>query len=139
MTWSMFTFLHSLDKLTTRIMCSVILFLAPISCFDQMLAEDPTVPRIVSSLFSIPMFHHSQIPLPHCRITLQQDSVLLWKSIVTNNLLAGASLVLFLNKIDIMKAKLASGIVFGHHISSYPSNRPNDFEHTSDCGSSFSF
>lgn len=31
-----------------RILHSVILFLVPISCFDQMLAEDPTVNRLVS-------------------------------------------------------------------------------------------
>ncbi|KIP09895.1 hypothetical protein PHLGIDRAFT_28734 [Phlebiopsis gigantea 11061_1 CR5-6] len=82
-----------------------ILFLAPISCFDQVLDEDPMVNRL-------------------------EDSVLLWKSIVSNPLLSKTSLVLFLNKIDILKSKLDNGIKLGHYIVSY-GNRPNDFESAS--------
>ncbi|PCH44939.1 G-alpha-domain-containing protein [Wolfiporia cocos MD-104 SS10] len=84
---------------------NAILFLAPISCFDQTLEEDPNVNRL-------------------------EDSVLLWKSIVANPLLARTTLVLFLNKIDIFKAKLQAGIKLGKYIVSY-GNRPNDFESTS--------
>ncbi|KAI0791447.1 guanine nucleotide binding protein, alpha subunit [Irpex lacteus] len=84
---------------------NAILFLAPISCFDQVLEEDPNVNRL-------------------------EDSILLWKSIVSNPLLAKTNLVLFLNKIDILKAKLASGIQFGHYIVSYGA-RPNDFDNAS--------
>lgn len=40
----------------------------------------------------------------------QEDSVLLWKSICSNKLLANVDLVLFLNKCDILEAKLNSGI-----------------------------
>ena len=36
----------------------------------------------------------------------QEDSILLWKSIVSNPLLARTNLVLFLNKIDRFKEKL---------------------------------
>lgn len=60
--------------------------------------------------------------------------MLLWKSIVSNPLLAKTSLVLFLNKTDILKDKLAAGIRFGHFIVSY-GNRPNDYESTSTCAS----
>ncbi|EED84472.1 candidate G-protein alpha subunit [Postia placenta Mad-698-R] len=88
---------------------NAIIFLAPISCFDQMLEEDPTVNRL-------------------------EDSVLLWKSIVSNPLLAKTSIVLFLNKIDIFKAKLEAGVQLGKYIVSY-GNRPNDFESTSSCES----
>ncbi|KAL4247490.1 P-loop containing nucleoside triphosphate hydrolase [Abortiporus biennis] len=84
---------------------NVILFLAPISAFDQVLAEDPSVNRL-------------------------EDSVILWKSIVSNQLLFKTNIVLFLNKIDIMKAKLQSGIRFAEHIISY-GDRPNDYENTS--------
>jgi len=84
---------------------SAILFLAPISCFDQVLEEDATINRL-------------------------EDSILLWKSIVSNPLLAKTSIVLFLNKIDIIKAKLQAGIPFGHYIVSY-GNRPNDYESAS--------
>ncbi|KAI0342325.1 G-alpha-domain-containing protein [Trametopsis cervina] len=79
-----------------------ILFLAPISCFDQVLEEDPMVNRL-------------------------EDSILLWKSIVSNPLLAKTNLVLFLNKIDILKTKLNAGIEFGRYIVSYGS-RPNDYD-----------
>ncbi|TFK44474.1 guanine nucleotide binding protein, alpha subunit [Crucibulum laeve] len=81
-----------------------IIFLAPISCFDQVvLVEDPSVNRL-------------------------EDSILLWKSVVSNPLLQSTETVLFLNKIDIFKAKLVSGIKFADYVISY-GNRPNDFEH----------
>ncbi|KAH9928982.1 G-protein alpha subunit [Amylocystis lapponica] len=73
---------------------NAILFLAPISCFDQVLVEDPNVNRL-------------------------EDSVLLWKSIVSNPLLSNTSI-----------AKLGAGIELGKYIISY-GNRPNDFESTS--------
>ncbi|KAF4598476.1 hypothetical protein EYR38_006878 [Pleurotus pulmonarius] len=79
-----------------------IIFLAPISCFDQVLQEDPSVNRL-------------------------EDSILLWKAIVSNPLLKHTSMILFLNKCDIMKAKLASGIQFSKYVISY-ADRPNNFE-----------
>ncbi|KAL1941765.1 hypothetical protein VTO73DRAFT_6765 [Trametes versicolor] len=82
-----------------------ILFLAPLSGFDQVLAEDESVNRL-------------------------EDSVLLWKSICSNPLLGKTNLILFLNKIDIFRAKLRAGIQFGQYIISY-GNRPNDYENTS--------
>ncbi|KII91164.1 hypothetical protein PLICRDRAFT_696280 [Plicaturopsis crispa FD-325 SS-3] len=84
---------------------NAIIFLAPISCFDQVLAEDPTVNRL-------------------------EDSVLLWKSIVSNPLLMKTNIVLFLNKCDILKEKLDSGMRLADYIVSY-GNRPNDFESAS--------
>jgi len=82
-----------------------IIFLAPISCFDQVLAEDESINRL-------------------------EDSVLLWKSIVANPLLKKTNLVLFLNKCDILKEKLASGIRLADYILSY-GDRPNDFDNAS--------
>lgn len=82
-----------------------IIFLAPISGFDETLAEDPTVNRL-------------------------EDSILLWKSIVSNPLLQNAQTVLFLNKFDLFKAKLDAGIQFGQHVVSY-GNRPNISENAS--------
>ena len=86
---------------------SAILFLAPLSGFDQVLAEDATVNRL-------------------------EDSVLLWKSICSNALLGKTNLILFLNKIDIFAAKLRAGIRFGQYIISYGA-RPNDYDSTSAC------
>ncbi|RDB24779.1 Guanine nucleotide-binding protein alpha-4 subunit [Hypsizygus marmoreus] len=82
-----------------------IIFLAPISCFDQVLTEDPSINRL-------------------------EDSIFLWKAVVSNRLLKNTELMLFLNKIDILKAKLAAGVAFGHYVVSY-GDRPNDFESTS--------
>ncbi|KAG7449581.1 G-alpha-domain-containing protein [Guyanagaster necrorhizus] len=79
-----------------------IIFLAPLSCFDQVLAEDSSVNRL-------------------------EDSMSLWKSIVSNQLLKNTDLILFLNKCDILKAKLESGIRFGTWVISY-GDRPNTFE-----------
>ncbi|KAJ7931299.1 guanine nucleotide-binding protein alpha-4 subunit [Mycena leptocephala] len=62
-----------------------IIFLAPIAGFDQVLAEDRTVNRL-------------------------EDSVLLWKAVCSNKLLANVDLVLFLNKCDILERKLKAGV-----------------------------
>ncbi|KAJ7039852.1 guanine nucleotide binding protein, alpha subunit [Mycena alexandri] len=84
---------------------SAILFLAPISAFDQVLAEEPRVNRLA-------------------------DSVNLWTTIVSNKLLADTNVILFLNKIDIMKSKLESGIKLVDYVNSY-AKRPNDLESAS--------
>ncbi|KAJ7242545.1 guanine nucleotide binding protein, alpha subunit [Mycena haematopus] len=82
-----------------------IIFLAPISAFDQVLAEEPTVNRLA-------------------------DSYKLWTSIVSNKLLQHTNMILFLNKVDIMHAKLASGIRLSDFVDSY-GRRPNDFDSAS--------
>ncbi|KAF9231558.1 guanine nucleotide binding protein, alpha subunit [Melanogaster broomeanus] len=79
-----------------------IIFLAPISGFDQVLAEDRSVNRL-------------------------EDSVLLWKAVCSNRLLANVDLVLFLNKCDILDSKLTSGIRLSKYVRSY-GDRPNDLE-----------
>jgi len=81
---------------------NAILFLAPISAFDQALAEDRSVNRL-------------------------EDSVLLWKSVCTNKLLAGVELVLFLNKCDLLDAKLKSGIRLAKYVRSF-GDRSNNLD-----------
>ncbi|KAH9041509.1 G-alpha-domain-containing protein [Lactarius deliciosus] len=56
-----------------------------------------------------------------------EDSVLLWKGICQNKLLAKVDLVLFLNKCDILQRKLDSGIRLARYVKSYD-DRPNDME-----------
>ena len=68
--------------------------------------------------------------------TLQEDSVYLWKAVCANALLAKVELILFMNKCDILDAKLRSGIRLAKYIVSY-GNRPNDYENTSACASLF--
>jgi len=82
-----------------------IIFLAPISAFDETLAEDRSINRL-------------------------GDSVELWTSITSNKLLQKTNLVLFLNKVDILQAKLASGIRFADYFPSY-GLRPNDYDSVS--------
>jgi hypothetical protein len=61
-----------------------------------------------------------------------EDSVLLWKAVVSSELLAHTNLVLFLNKCDLLKAKLKSGVRFAASVVSY-GDRPNDFDSVSKC------
>ncbi|KAH7105091.1 G-alpha-domain-containing protein [Auriculariales sp. MPI-PUGE-AT-0066] len=81
---------------------SAIIFLAPISAFDQVLAEDRSVNRL-------------------------EDSVMLWKQICQNKLLAGIELILFLNKMDILEAKLKAGVRLSKYVRNF-GDRPNDVE-----------
>ncbi|KAF8205858.1 guanine nucleotide binding protein, alpha subunit [Mycena galopus ATCC 62051] len=82
-----------------------IIFLAPISAFDQTLAEDSNVNRLA-------------------------DSVDLWTAITSNKLLHKTNIVLFLNKVDILQGKLASGIRFADYFPAY-GRRPNDYDSVS--------
>ncbi|KAF8318371.1 G-alpha-domain-containing protein [Clavulina sp. PMI_390] len=71
-----------------------IIFLAPISSFDQFLQEDPTRNRI-------------------------EDSLKLFQSIVNQPLLKSAHIILLLNKTDVLKQKLQSGIKVSKYIPTY--------------------
>ncbi|KAF7350499.1 hypothetical protein MVEN_01355500 [Mycena venus] len=64
------------------------------------------------------------------RVNRLADSVNLWTTIVSNKLLANTNIILFLNKIDIMKSKLESGIKLVNYVNSY-GKRPNDLESAS--------
>ncbi|KAJ7897211.1 guanine nucleotide binding protein, alpha subunit [Mycena olivaceomarginata] len=84
---------------------NAIIFLAPISAFDQVLAEDPAVNRV-------------------------EDSLQLWQSVVSNKLLAKVNIVLFLNKCDLLQTKLDAGVRLNHYMISY-GDRPNDYDSVS--------
>ncbi|KAJ7479363.1 G-protein alpha subunit, partial [Mycena galericulata] len=73
---------------------NAIIFLAPISCFDERLAEDPSVNRL-------------------------EDTLLLWKTIVSSKLLGKTTLIVFLNKCDLLKRKLQSGIMVNKYMISF--------------------
>ncbi|KAJ6528245.1 G-protein alpha subunit [Mycena vulgaris] len=66
----------------------------PISCFDERLAEDPSVNRL-------------------------EDTFLLWTAIVSSRLLSKTTLIVFLNKCDLLKRKLQSGIMVNKHMISF--------------------
>ena len=52
--------------------------------------------------------------------------------IVSNPLLKLTNIILFLNKIDILRSKLASGIKLRNHVVSY-GDRPNDVDSSTAC------
>jgi guanine nucleotide-binding protein alpha-1 subunit len=60
----------------------------------------------------------------------------LWKSVCSSKLLKNSEMVLFLNKCDILQAKLMSGLQFKDWVSKYDS--PNTLEGITRCPSSLS-
>jgi hypothetical protein len=60
------------------------------------------------------------------------DCFELWKQICANRILASTQFVLFLNKIDILEAKLEAGIKFSDFVTSYK-GRQNDLTYVSHC------
>ncbi|TFK36641.1 guanine nucleotide-binding protein [Crucibulum laeve] len=81
---------------------NAIIFVAPVSAFDQYLEEDPRTNRI-------------------------DDSLQLFTQICSNALLKSVHLVLFLNKTDLLKSKLAAGLKVRKYITSF-GERSNDYE-----------
>ncbi|KZS98320.1 G-alpha-domain-containing protein [Sistotremastrum niveocremeum HHB9708] len=81
---------------------NAIIFLAPISAYDQYLEEDYRTNRI-------------------------DDSLQLFTTICSNKLLRSCHLILLLNKTDVLRTKLAAGIKVKKYITSY-GNRPNEYE-----------
>lgn len=57
-----------------------------------------------------------------------QDSFDLWVKLLSNPLLKHTDLILFLNKTDIFRQKIESGIKFGDYVVSYGSERENTVE-----------
>ncbi|KAF9264328.1 G-alpha-domain-containing protein [Marasmius fiardii PR-910] len=80
---------------------NAIIFLAPISAFNECLLEDATVNRL-------------------------QDSLSIWKAICSSKLLTETTLVCFLNKCDLLRKKLRSGIRFRDYVPAFGDDTPND-------------
>ena len=57
---------------------------------------------------------------------------MLWKAVVSSKLLAKTSIVLFLNKCDLLEQKLLSGVKVKDFVHSY-GDRPNDVTHATKC------
>ncbi|KDR76003.1 hypothetical protein GALMADRAFT_458108 [Galerina marginata CBS 339.88] len=81
---------------------NAIIFVAPVSAFDQYLEEDPRVNRI-------------------------DDSLQLFTQVCSNALLKSVHLVLFLNKTDLLRSKLDKGLKVRKYITSF-GERSNDYE-----------
>jgi len=83
---------------------NAIIFLAPLSAFDQTLDEESGINRLY-------------------------DSMQLFKEICGNKLLSDVHMVLFLNKADLLHHKLESGVQVNRYVTSY-GDRPNQYEDT---------
>ncbi|KAI6160983.1 guanine nucleotide binding protein, alpha subunit, partial [Pisolithus thermaeus] len=79
---------------------NAIIFLAPISCFDEQLREDRNVNRL-------------------------EDSLQLWRTVCSSRILAKTQIILFLNKCDILRNKLQRGVQVKAHVPSF-GDRKND-------------
>ncbi|KAJ7279402.1 G-protein alpha subunit [Mycena rebaudengoi] len=84
-------------------MVQAIVFLTPLS-FYEVLDEDTKVNRL-------------------------EDSVVLWKDICSNALLKSCQIILFFNKMDILKAKLRAGLIVKEYVPSF-GDRPNTYAGT---------
>ncbi|KAK0448767.1 uncharacterized protein ARMOST_00355 [Armillaria ostoyae] len=73
---------------------NAIIFLAPLSPFDTPLPEDPSVTHL-------------------------DDTLALWHAITSTPLLARSTLIVFLNKCDLLKRKLKSGVRWGDWVRGY--------------------
>jgi hypothetical protein len=56
-----------------------------------------------------------------------EDTLLLWKQLMSQRLLAHVNIVLFMNKCDLLQRKLAGGVRLAQYMTSYR-DWPNDFE-----------
>ncbi|TFK41558.1 guanine nucleotide binding protein, alpha subunit [Crucibulum laeve] len=84
---------------------NIVIFLAPISAFDQVLAEDESVNRL-------------------------SDSISIWEEICKNKVLKQVEFVLFLNKCDIFESKIKSGVQFAQYHPAYTGkNEPESIAH----------
>jgi hypothetical protein len=79
---------------------NAIIFLAPISAFDEHLAEDRRVNRL-------------------------EDSYQLWRAVCASKLLTNTQLILFLNKCDLLEAKLNRGVRIKNTVLSYGDRHNN--------------
>ncbi|KAJ3494191.1 hypothetical protein NLJ89_g10859 [Agrocybe chaxingu] len=80
---------------------TALIFLAPISSFNERLEEDDRINRL-------------------------EDTLVLWKKICSNPLLSEVQIILFMNKIDLLKKKLERGVRVQKYIPDF--DKSNDFE-----------
>ena len=84
-----------------------IIFLAPISSFDERLREDRRVNRL-------------------------EDTYMLWQTLCSLQMLAKTQIILFLNKCDLLEQKLRAGVKVRTHVPSF-GDRSNDVDTVKKC------
>ena len=91
---------------------NAIIFLAPISSFDERLREDRRVNRL-------------------------EDTYMLWQTLCSLQMLSKTQIILFLNKCDLLEQKLRAGVRVRTHVPSF-GNRSNDVDTVKKCHERFS-
>ncbi|KAF7357942.1 hypothetical protein MVEN_00840800 [Mycena venus] len=105
---------------SSALLVNALIFLAPISAFDQVKSDDD---RSMSMQLTHRLIKYlEEDPLTN-RI---HDSLELLTTICSNKLLKNAQLILLLNKTDILRKKLEAGVQIRKYITSY-GNRPNNY------------
>jgi len=121
---------------------NMIIFIVSMSSFNQMLAEDDSVNRLVCtiSLYTLKTLTDSgSSDRRLLNSNWQTDSFNLWRSISSNKILANIEFALFLNKSDLLKEKLAAGVKFSDCVKGYGSDKPNEPRAVTKCESHFFF
>ncbi|TDL24589.1 G-alpha-domain-containing protein [Rickenella mellea] len=87
---------------------NAIIFLAPASGFNETLSEDPSVNRL-------------------------DDTMQLWRSVCSNRLLGSVEIMLFLNKMDVLREKLRHGTRFSQYVPTFndENGKKNDIDSVS--------
>lgn len=111
---------------------NAIIFLAPISAFDQQLAEVRTHDTLCSQAGGGVLTAERVLGYQDPKVNRLEDSFMLWKSVIESKLLAHVNIILFLNKCDLLRKKVDSGVRLNHYMPTY--NRPNDYDTVSQCG-----
>ena len=65
-------------------------------------------------------------------LLMQEDSIHLWREVCSNTLLANASIILFINKMDILRQTLSAGLRVADYVPSY-GDAPNDAQNVTNC------
>jgi len=81
---------------------TVIIFVVPLSAFNQVLDENTSVNRLF-------------------------DSFQLWRTICHSKILAGITFIVIFNKRDLLSKKIEAGVQFKDYVTSYK-DKPNDAE-----------
>lgn len=100
------------------------MFLCPMSGFNQRLSEDRSVNRLVR-----PSLSASCARICTDSVGTQYDSMELWETVCRSKLLSKATFILLLNKADLLHAKLKAGEAVGFrtsvpHVNLILSRRP---------------
>lgn len=65
-------------------------------------------------------------------VNRMEDSLVVWRTVISNKLLENVNIVLFLNKCDLLEYKLDHGVKLKTHMTSY-GDRPNNYETICKC------